>query len=317
MHKIENQTGALFGDLWPRYGDAEFKHSVELFARRWLANGEPEDFFQGKTCLDVVCGGGRYSLAMALLGAERIVAVDIGEAGLKDAEMRVTAMGFSNVRFQVADALNLPFPSGSFDFVCCSGVLHHTKCIELGLSEIRRILKLGGSAYLLLYGSGGLYWPLNLLMRPFAQHVGYDEVDRCCAAAGFSPAKRRTILDDLFVPLLETYSNERLDCLLKHTGFASWKRWCKGQSDHEADSISLVRELEERTELWVAGSKAAHAKYREIELHLANICRATVEAAKGVVREFQTGHIGEDEARATIVGTGHHLLVAKVPGNLA
>jgi ubiquinone/menaquinone biosynthesis C-methylase UbiE len=313
MGEIENQTGELFGDLWHRYSDAQFKHSAELFAQRWRANGERPDFFRGKACLDIGCGGGRYSFAMALLGATKVIGVDIGESGLNDAAKRKETMGCSNVEFRQASALKLPFSEATFDFVCCSGVLHHTLSVEHGLAEIRRVLRPGGSAYLLLYGSGGLYWPLNLITRAFAHHLGYPEVDRCCASAGFAPAKRRTILDDLFVPVLETYTNERVECLLKNAGFARWRRWPGGQMDHEESPESLVKELEQREHLWRAGSKTAPPMCRSIELCLAEMCKSTINAARSVIDQAVRGKCSADEERRVIIGCGHHRIIAEVP----
>ena len=86
--------------------------------------------------------------------------------------------------FKQATALELPFADAEFDFVCCSGVLHHTRGVERGLREIHRVLKPGGSLYLLLYGAGGVFWPLNALLRPFAALVGQDD-------SGSSPSSMR------------------------------------------------------------------------------------------------------------------------------
>lgn len=49
------------------------------------------------------------------------------------------------------DALLLPFGDDSFDLVWSWGVLHHTGDIERAISEVRRVLKPGGEARLMLY----------------------------------------------------------------------------------------------------------------------------------------------------------------------
>ena len=38
---IEQQTGGLYGQLWPHYDDKLFLESVGLFEKRWKSNGEP------------------------------------------------------------------------------------------------------------------------------------------------------------------------------------------------------------------------------------------------------------------------------------
>jgi ubiquinone/menaquinone biosynthesis C-methylase UbiE len=311
-HVLEEQTGKLFGDLWHRYDDELFKQSVNLFGARWRANGEPGDFFHGKRCLDAGCGGGRYSFAMALMGASSVVGVDVSADGVADATRRRDAMGTSQVSFMQTSLVELPFDDGEFDFVCCSGVLHHTVSIERGLAEIHRVLKPGGHVYLLLYGAGGLYWPLTLVLRAFAQHLGAMEVDRCIQAADLPPNKRRTVLDDFFVPILETYTWERLEFLLRDAGFSHWRRWRGGQLDHEADPEALIAELQIRADLWRAGAATSPLLgVSDLEAALAGLCDATIRAAATLVRHREGGLITDAQLRTAIIGAGHHRLVAE------
>lgn len=308
---VERETGALFGDLWSQYDDLLFKESVELFPRRWRENGESPEHFEGMRCLDVGCGGGRYSFALARMGAADVVGVDVGDEGLADARLRAEAIGASNLEFRTASALDLPFADGEFDFVCCSGVLHHTPGVEQGVRECFRVLRPGGSCYLLLYGAGGLYWPLNLVTRPFAGVLGRAEVDRCIEAAGLAANKRRTILDDLFVPILETYTVDRVEHLLGGAGFASWRRWAGGQNDHESDPQTLVEELRIREQLWQAGAAEADAGAAEIEKQLATLTTSTIAAAEEVIAQGDAGALSAAQVHEAVIGTGHHRIVAE------
>ena len=52
--------------------------------------------------------------------------------------------GHSNARFQVADALNLPFPDDYFDVVHCHTVFIHIPDTMAALAKIKRVLKEGG-----------------------------------------------------------------------------------------------------------------------------------------------------------------------------
>lgn len=307
-------TGKLFGDLWARYDDDLFKQSVDLWKKRWLANGESPDFFQGKRCLDAGCGGGRYSFAMRLMGADHVIGVDVGEEGLTDARRRTEASGVTGVEFRKGSVLELPVSDAEIDFAVCSGVLHHTPSVERGLAELYRVLKPGGSLYVLLYGAGGLYWPLNLISRPFAAALGYGEVDRCIARAGFAANKRRTILDDLFVPILETYSNERVEALLRGAGFSRWRRWQGGQMDHESDPTSMVAELRQRRQVWEAGAASADDRHTAaIEAQLASLCGSVIAAAEELMEKHRGGALAEEDMRRAIIGAGHHRLIATRP----
>ena len=113
---IEARTGRLFGDLWHKLDDEQFEQSVALFARRFEANGFDLSWLKGKRCLDAGCGGGRYSIAMARLGAREVIGVDVSEQGIENARLR--GRDLSNLRFKVASVLELPFEDDSFDFVC-------------------------------------------------------------------------------------------------------------------------------------------------------------------------------------------------------
>jgi len=311
ISSVEQQTGKLYGGLWSQYDDDLFLKSLELFKQRWLANNEPEDFFQGKRCLDVGCGGGRYSLAMAHMGAKAVVGVDVSESGLKDATMRGERIGYANVTFRQATALELPFPDGEFDFVCCAGVLHHTRSVERGFREIHRVLKPGGSLYLLLYGAGGVFWPLNYLLRPFATLVGQDDLDDAVEHAGYAANKRRSVLDDLFVPILETYTRERVDQLLQDAGFPQSRRWMSARLDHETDANTMLIELQSRLPMWEAGYQTTKDPMKAlVQMHAANLCRTVIATVRDLIEQEKAGRLTAEQLQSAVVGHGHHRLIA-------
>lgn len=308
---IEQQTGALYGNLWPQYDDKLFLESVALFEKRWRANGEAPDFFRGKRCLDVGCGGGRYSIALSALGAASVKGLDVSEEGVQDATRRAQQLGLANVTFRCASALELPFGDAEFDFVCCSGVLHHTRSIGRGMAEIYRVLKPGGSVYFLLYGAGGVFWPSNYVLRAFAKLLGGEEMERCVQAAGYPANRRRAVLDDLFVPVLETYPPERVDQLLRDAGFREWRRWTAGRMDHENDARSMLAELESRTSMWEAGARtASEPRTASIEQHAAAISHSVVAAVRDLIAMQEAGLISDSQLREAVIGHGHHRLIA-------
>ena len=247
---------------------------------------------------------------MALMGADEVVGVDISRTGLNDARKRGQSRHLSGVRFIHASALDLPFLDNEFDFVCCSGVLHHTLNIEQGLREIHRVLKPGGCTYLLLYGSGGLFWPLNSILRPFAALVGEKDLGSAMDNIAFPPNKRRAFLDDVFVPTLETYSMQRVEQLLKDAGFRSWRKWNSGQLDHERDTDALIAEMEDRSRLWQRSALySTDPAKTAIQLHCSNLCREVIAAARYLDEQFRAGRITEEQLRASVIGEGHHRLI--------
>src|SRR5215468_10288932 len=96
--------------------DEDFGHSIRTAGERaaWdrildlvLAGRGPLD------ALDAGCGTGLLSFELAARG-HRVTGVDFAPAMIAEARRKATAGGFS-VRFEEADAEQLPFASGSFD----------------------------------------------------------------------------------------------------------------------------------------------------------------------------------------------------------
>jgi len=232
MNEVETRTGRLFGDLWHHLDENQFEESAAFFASRFEANGFDLSWFEGKKCLDVGCGGGRYSIAMGRLGAGQVVGCDISEDGLTDARLR--AEGLPNVTFEKASALDLPFAAASFDFVFSSGVLHHTTDPDKGLDELSRVLRPGGYLYLMLYGGGGLRWAASMAVRPCAQELGVDFIDQAIGKTGLPANNRRHFLDDFFAPIVKFVTWSSLHSKLKARGYGEINRW--GRDDHDADA---------------------------------------------------------------------------------
>jgi ubiquinone/menaquinone biosynthesis C-methylase UbiE len=109
----------------------------------------------GMRVLDVACGTGEPAITLAMLLAISgdVIGVDLSPAPLKIAEVRAEQRGLTNVTFQQADAHDLPFPESSFDRVTSRlGVMFFSD-LPRALAEMHRVLKPGGKAALLAWGS--------------------------------------------------------------------------------------------------------------------------------------------------------------------
>jgi ubiquinone/menaquinone biosynthesis C-methylase UbiE len=91
--------------------------------------------------LETAAGTGALTRELAQIGTANIVATDLNDAMVQKAQ----AVGQApNVRWQVADALDLPFPDGSFDAVACQfGAMFFPDKVA-GYAEARRVLRPGG-----------------------------------------------------------------------------------------------------------------------------------------------------------------------------
>jgi ubiquinone/menaquinone biosynthesis C-methylase UbiE len=305
---VTDETGRLFGDLWHRYDDQLFEESVTLFSRRFEANGFDLSWFRGKSCLDAGCGGGRYSIAMARLGAAEVIGCDISPEGIRDCRRR--AAGISSITFEVASVLQLPFKKDRFDFVCSSGVLHHTSDPEQGLREITRVLRPNGRVFLLLYGARGLRWPTIMAVRPCAQALGYATVDQAMRDSALPANKQRTFLDDLFVPLIAFYEWTDVRRMLVGNGYTAIERWEGGKLDHEA-SVDVQRaELEQLRQVFER--IVTHKSGNDVEPARAasSVVSAALARLDLSVADHKAGRLKREELDDIVFGAGHHRVMA-------
>jgi len=162
-------------------------HLPELFA---TMNGD------GKKLLEVGCGIGVDSIQLAKRGFQ-VTAVDLTENALVVARQFAKRRGVS-IDFRLGNAEGLDFPDASFDAVYSFGVLHHTPDIERSVAEVRRVLRVGGTAYVMLYHRDSL---VNLVHR--ALRLPYE-----------SPANRKD-----HCPVVYTFSRDGVRRLFR--AFAS------------------------------------------------------------------------------------------------
>lgn len=101
----------------------------------------------GMTVLDLACGEGKYTLAMAReMGAQgRIIAVDLWEEGIASLRQSAEAVQLVSIETHVADIRQrLPIPDAAVDVCLMATVLHdivHEGNPLPVLREIARVLK--------------------------------------------------------------------------------------------------------------------------------------------------------------------------------
>lgn len=151
--------------------------------------------------LDMGCGGGHASFAMASAGGE-VVAYDLSAGMLQAVETEAARRGFANIRTQWGAAENLPFADGAFDMVASRYSAHHWGDLNAALSEARRVTRRGGAAVFMDVCSPGtpladtFLQAMELLRDP--SHVRDYSCDEWIAAvtrAGFAAGRltRRTL----------------------------------------------------------------------------------------------------------------------------
>lgn len=139
------------------------------FSRRLLDLAQLQ---AGYRVLDVASGSGQATfMAAQAVGPEGCVTgVDLSERMLGLARQRAEALGADNVEFFHMDAEELKFPPDSFDTVLCAlGLMLFPQPNE-ALSEMRRVLRTGGTAALSVFGRGSRV-ALRALIEPFIPHM--------------------------------------------------------------------------------------------------------------------------------------------------
>lgn len=94
----------------------------------------------GKTVLEVGCSDGMVCDIFALLGAKKVVGIDV---------MGTVGCGYTNpaIEYHSMEADALDYPDGTFDIIYSIATLEHVPRPEAVLNEIARALKPGGYAY--------------------------------------------------------------------------------------------------------------------------------------------------------------------------
>ncbi len=125
--------------------------------------------------LDAGCGTGEYSCWFASQGA-RVTGIDLSVRSLEEAHAYANATGLQGVNFEPRSVLKTGFPDACFDFVYCTGVLHHTPDPFGGLAELFRVLRPGGKILVSFYNAIGML-PRELRRR-IAKSLGGEDLDQ-------------------------------------------------------------------------------------------------------------------------------------------
>jgi SAM-dependent methyltransferase len=127
---------------------------------RWVQTGpaaQPPVFFQPTQAhtADVLiagCGTGLSTIEFAQQARQvRILAIDLSLASLSYAKRMALALGIANLEFAQADILQLGSLTRQFDFIDCSGVLHHLADPWQGWRVLLSLLRPGGTMQIGLY----------------------------------------------------------------------------------------------------------------------------------------------------------------------
>lgn len=196
---------------------------------------------KGKDVLEIGVGMGADHLEWAKSHPRSLTGVDLTPRAIEHTKKRCEVFGFQS-NLKTDDAENLSFPDNSFDIVYSWGVLHHSPNTPKAIEEVRRVLRPGGTARIMIYHYycmvGYMLWARYGLMRgkPFrtladiyANHLESPGTKCYTLAEGremtknFSKADVRVLLS--FGDLLQGEVGQRHRGLLLSTAKLLWPRW--------------------------------------------------------------------------------------------
>jgi SAM-dependent methyltransferase len=210
----------------------ELEPYIEGFARFGEASG--------KDVLEIGVGLGADHQRFAQSGA-KLCGIDLTDRAISHTARRLGLFGLSS-RLAVGDAENLPFHAESFDIVYSWGVIHHSPDTPRAAEEIRRVLRPGGMARVMIYHRhslvGYMLWvrygllagrPSRSLDEIYAAHLEspgtktYSPQQARVLFSRFAEVKISTVLTH--GDLLESGAGQRHKGVLLTVARAIWPRW--------------------------------------------------------------------------------------------
>lgn len=103
-----------------------------------------------KRILDVGTGTADFAIASLRLNPDEVIGVDISTAMLQVGNRKLVARQLTDkIRLEAGEAEHLAFPDGYFDAAIVAFGARNFENLETGLSEMRRVLKKGGTIVVL------------------------------------------------------------------------------------------------------------------------------------------------------------------------
>ena len=206
-----------FSQLAHRWWDpnSEFKPLHEINPLR-LGYIDSLAGLEGKTVLDVGCGGGILSESMAGLGAH-VTGIDLGDKALKVAKLHLLESGKQVTYRKIAvEALAKEQPH-HYDVVTCMEMLEHVPSPQSIVHACAKLVKPGGWVFFstinrnpksYLYAIIGAEYVLNLLPKgthDYAKFIKPSELARMARAASLGVHE---VIGMTYNPLTKVYALE-------------------------------------------------------------------------------------------------------------
>lgn len=210
IHKFEQ----LASRWWDPQGEFRTLHQLNPLRLEYI---DRHAHLNGKTVLDVGCGGGVLAESMAARGAS-VTGIDMGEAPLQVARLHLLESGLEVLYERIPVERLADERPASFDVVTCMEMLEHVPDPASVVDACARLVRPGGTVFFstinrnpksYLMAVIGAEYLLRLLPKGthnFAKFIRPSELERWCRAAGL---RTREITGVLYNPLSESFRLSR------------------------------------------------------------------------------------------------------------
>ena len=221
------------------YGSKEFFEEIEherysdIFKYQYLPSVAEFDLHPDKRVLEVGMGLGTDILQFARNGSN-VSGIDLTQNSVDTVTGRFDLNDLDG-DFKRASFREIPFEDNTFDIVYSFGVLHHSPFMDEGIEEVRRVLKPGGKAIIMLYHKGFKYYIRKLfyngvLKLKYFKYSSQEIVNMASEDFGDSPCTlvvNRKDIDKLFSNYKElSTSCHRIDDYLKFGNYFFSPTYC-------------------------------------------------------------------------------------------
>jgi demethylmenaquinone methyltransferase/2-methoxy-6-polyprenyl-1,4-benzoquinol methylase len=149
--EFAGQVNRMFDRVAGRYDALNSVMTAGLHHRWRKRAAERTGLGPGDSALDVCCGTGDLALELAgrVAPGGNVIGCDFSEPMLDLAREKAVERGVDGVRFEWADALELPYDGERFDAVTVGFGVRNLADLDRGLREMARVLKPGGRLVIL------------------------------------------------------------------------------------------------------------------------------------------------------------------------
>jgi demethylmenaquinone methyltransferase / 2-methoxy-6-polyprenyl-1,4-benzoquinol methylase len=129
---------------------------IDFYWRR--AAVETLSSLKPKRILDVATGTADFAIAALRLNPTEVIGVDISTSMLEFGKRKLTARKLTDkIRLEVGEAEHLQFPDNYFDAAIVAFGARNFEDLEGGLTEMRRVLRQGGTIVVLEFSKPGTF----------------------------------------------------------------------------------------------------------------------------------------------------------------